>query len=148
MRCESCKSQYDTHDPTPTRSRHAQPAMTCAPPSSKWICSQTSSAPRRDELGNKMHVTSWVIKVAAHWRRGSPLAVPGWVTEVATSVRTTRCSITNNMAAIDDGLCQKPRGLLTMGLRTPMTIGRIGFLRVESGGGPENQDENMDRGVH
>jgi len=29
-----------------------------------------------------------------------------------------------------------------------MTIGRSGFLGVESGGGPENQDENMDRGVH
>ena len=34
------------------------------------------------------------------------------------------------------------------GLWTPMTIGRSGFLGVESGGGPENQDENMDRGVH
>ena len=27
-----------------------------------------------------------------------------------------------------------------------MTIGRSGFLGVESGGGPENQDEKMDRG--
>ena len=28
-----------------------------------------------------------------------------------------------------------------MDLWTPMTIGRSGFLGVESGGGPENQDE-------
>ena len=39
------------------------------------------------------------------------------------------------------------RGLLTMGLWTPMTIGRSKFLGVKSGGGPENQDEKMDRGV-
>ena len=37
----------------------------------------------------------------------------------------------------------KPRGFLTMGLWTPMIIGRSGFLRVESGGGPENQDEKL-----
>ena len=45
-------------------------------------------------------------------------------------------------------LCRGPRGLLTMGLWTPMAIGRSGFPEAESGGGPENQDEKMDRGVH
>ena len=39
-------------------------------------------------------------------------------------------------------LCRKPRGLLMM------TIGRSGLLGVESGGGPEDQDEKLDRGVH
>ena len=35
-----------------------------------------------------------------------------------------------------------------MGLWTPMIIGRSKFLGVESGGGPENHDEEMVRGVH
>ena len=45
------------------------------------------------------------------------------------------------------GLCRKPRGLLTFGLWTPMSIGHRVFLGVRSGR-PENQDGKMIRGVH
>ena len=66
------------------------------------------------------------------------------------------CSITGSTRflwqrvneSLSNILCRKPRGLLTMGLWTPMTIDRSKFLGVESGGGPEIQDEKMVRGVH
>ena len=48
---------------------------------------------------------------------------------------------TGQIAACVKCLCRGPRGLLTMSLWTPMTIGRRKFLEVESGGGPETQDE-------
>ena len=35
-----------------------------------------------------------------------------------------------------------------MDLWTPMTIGRNRLLGVDSGGGPEDQNEKVDRGVH
>ena len=45
-------------------------------------------------------------------------------------------------------LCRKPRGLLVVGLWTPGSNDTTSFLRVELDGGPENQDEKIDRGVH
>ena len=57
---------------------------------------------------------------------------------------------TGQIAACVECSCRGPssRGLLTMGIWTPMTIGRRKFLEVESGGGPETQDAKMVRGVH
>ena len=46
------------------------------------------------------------------------------------------------------GLCRKPKGLLIVGLWTPRAVDTTIFLGVELDGGPENQDEKIDLGVH
>ena len=55
---------------------------------------------------------------------------------------------TDNVQVLHEIVCRKPRGLLLVGLWTPMVIGRSVFLGVESGGGPEDRDGKMIRGVH